>query len=532
VLIPRRPTGFNGLPRRIHKAAGGIPWFPLTSAKSLEDLELILRPRICVLRVRASPQSLRLARKLHAPSPEAQSRRDAYKWWQSNRSPQKSPATLPESDVLEPSGLCPAEIYEKPPRLVQLDVLRGLAILLVLNYHQLVSPNHAGALRPLAWAWHQIGWSGVDLFFVLSGFLIGGLLFQELRNHGRLDVRRFIIRRGFKIWPCYLIYISFLFLLLGLTGGGFGEAAKTLLPNFFHVQNYLKGPRGHTWSLAVEEHFYLALPLLLLLLSHRRSNLRSYLPALPWIASAVFVICLGLRWAIPVYVEDFMNQGRWTHYYPTHMRIDSLFFGVLLAYFYHVRPVPLSKLARHRLLFLLAAACLLLPLVFWGLTTAAWVSVIGYTMAYLGYGFIVLIVVYTPLGEGWLGRLLAGRPARVLAFIGVYSYPIYLWHIDAAQERLQDLFRAGWLEQFPAEVRWCTFMALYVLLATAAGVIAGKVVERPALALRDRLFPSRAQPLAIPVVGVRGCSLGEAPMPDCGQLVAINQAAPTVEVCN
>lgn len=90
-------------------------------------------------------------------------------------------------------------------RLIQLDVLRGLAILLVLGDHYATSVDEsrlgAGHLQPLNAAMERFGWSGVDLFFVLSGFLVGGLLFSELKRNVRLDVRRFLVRRAFKIWP-------------------------------------------------------------------------------------------------------------------------------------------------------------------------------------------------------------------------------------------------------------------------------------------------------------------------------------------
>ncbi len=77
-----------------------------------------------------------------------------------------------------------------------LDVLRGIAILLVLGRHF----DYFPLLR-------QAGWIGVDLFFVLSGFLISGLLFQEYKSTGKLNVRRFILRRGLKIWPSYYLLI-------------------------------------------------------------------------------------------------------------------------------------------------------------------------------------------------------------------------------------------------------------------------------------------------------------------------------------
>jgi peptidoglycan/LPS O-acetylase OafA/YrhL len=400
-----------------------------------------------------------------------------------------------------------ADTPEKKPRLLQLDVLRGLAVLLVLNFHQLDEASKAGKLRPLAKAWHQFGWTGVDLFFVLSGFLVGGLLFAELRAQGTFDARRFIIRRGFKIWPSYLVYVAFLFVVLGLTGEGFAASFRTLLPNLFHVQNYWAGPRGHTWSLAVEEHFYLALPLVLYLLVRGRKG-GSWIRLFPWIALGTLVTCLALRYARPVHVdatgEVFMRQTRWTHYYPTHMRIDSLFFGVLLAYFFHFHPARLAAVARYRRTLLLAGAALLLPMVYRGLMRTAWVSVAGYTLAYLGYGCILLAVVYTPAGQGWLGRTLASRAGRVLAFIGVYSYPIYLWHVDAGQQPMLSLIQTGALEGLPAEVRWCVLMVLYVLLAVAAGVVMAKLVERPALALRDRLFPSHVPVLLSPAAAAAG----------------------------
>ena len=88
---------------------------------------------------------------------------------------------------------------EKPNRIVQLDLLRAVAILLVLGRHFVVPAKQAGALEGFATVWERFGWTGVDLFFVLSGFLIGGLLYEELRTTSQLNLGRFLIRRGFKI---------------------------------------------------------------------------------------------------------------------------------------------------------------------------------------------------------------------------------------------------------------------------------------------------------------------------------------------
>src|ERR1044072_1393050 len=86
-------------------------------------------------------------------------------------------------------------------RSLPLDMLRGVAILLVLGRHYVVDPEQLGSWGAPAAIWTQIGWAGVDLFFVLSGFLVSGLIFAEYRQSGEVDIRRFFICTGFKIWP-------------------------------------------------------------------------------------------------------------------------------------------------------------------------------------------------------------------------------------------------------------------------------------------------------------------------------------------
>ena len=82
---------------------------------------------------------------------------------------------------------------ESKKRLRQLDILRGVAVLLVIGHHVILQPEESGMFQPLVNVLIRFGWSGVDLFFVLSGFLVGGLLFSELRSRSVLDVRRFVV---------------------------------------------------------------------------------------------------------------------------------------------------------------------------------------------------------------------------------------------------------------------------------------------------------------------------------------------------
>lgn len=373
-------------------------------------------------------------------------------------------------------------------RMLQLDVLRGVAVLLVMGHHIVLQPDESGVFGPLENVFIRFGWSGVDLFFVLSGFLVGGLLFAELRTRGRLDVRRFIIRRGFKIWPSYFAYLFVLLaLFLVAEHGDAHRAIGHILPNFFHVQNYLGTARPHTWSLAVEEHFYVFLPLLLLLLTFR--NNRSRLHALPYIGLAIIVICTSLRFLI--------NAGRVydaaTHYNQTHLRMDSLFFGVLIGYFYHFKGEWLQRVGSYRYTLLLVGIGLVIPMTIIDIREDWFVSVFGFSLLYFGYGAILLAVIYTPLSDGLVGKLMASTFGKVLAFIGFFSYPIYLWHIDMARLPLQALARAGYLSSLSGSWRWVAFTIIYVVTATLAGVVLGLLIEKPALAIRDRLFPSRTR---------------------------------------
>jgi len=198
-----------------------------------------------------------------------------------------------------------------------LDVLRGIAILLVLGRHFNYFP-----------LWRQAGWIGVDLFFVLSGFLISGLLFQEYKNTGKLDVRRFILRRGLKIWPSYylLILATMLFYVFIARASEHPFPKHEVAVSALFIGNYF-GADGfnflaHTWSLAVEEHFYLLLPLLLLMLIRLRA-----LRLIPWLFTLLAMGCLALRFWIP------QTPFAWA----THLRMDGLFAGVALGYLYHRR---------------------------------------------------------------------------------------------------------------------------------------------------------------------------------------------------
>lgn len=373
-------------------------------------------------------------------------------------------------------------------RVLQVDILRGIAILLVLLWHTpfRLASSSQNPIQMVYVAIQDIGWSGVDLFFVLSGFLVGGLLMKEIRASGKLDAKRFIIRRGFKIWPGYYVYISMMFLSI-MRNEGFDSALKKMLPNLLHMQNYAKWtPCDFTWSLSVEEHFYLALPLLLLLMVKISATPKLKLPALPIVAVLLMVGCLVWRIVASSDPEYLTYKSAMTQFHA-----DSLFFGVLLAYLHNFHHEILTKIVSHRTaLFLLLGLILVSSVVFCDMLFD---RTIGYSLLYLGYGAILLAAIFTPLESGWAGKIMQSIPCRLIAFLGFYSYSIYLWHISFRNIVFE--YQRPLLIFVPPIIQWPVGMFIYLAGVSIVGYGAGAAIEMPMLKLRDRMFPSKAKPI-------------------------------------
>jgi len=220
--------------------------------------------------------------------------------------------------------------------------------------------------------------------------------------------------------------------------------------------------------------------------------------------------CLAVR-CIFNFPRPFTEQ---THYFATHVRVDSLFFGVLLAYLDHYQLLKLDWVAARRRTFLAVGLLLISPMAVFGLRQP-FVWTVGYTCLYLGYGAILLAVLSTPVGEGRLGRVLQSKPAKLLSWVGFFSYSIYLWHLDVVP-RLARMLSDLVLANARAEVRYLVGVVLYAPGAVLLGVAMAKLVEGPSLKLRDRLFPRRSQ----------GLSSEQSVSSEAAQLAAIRAEAP------
>jgi len=292
---------------------------------------------------------------------------------------------------------------------------------------------------------------GVDLFFVLSGFLISGLLFSEYKSIQELQLKRFWIRRGFKIFPAFYLFI----LVTTIFALPSRMPVRVLLSEALFLQGYFQPFWVHTWSLAVEEHFYFMLPLLFILMVRLSRGRENPFRALPILSILISAGCLYLR------ILAARHGGQLG--IPTHLRIDALFAGVALGYFWHFDRDSFREAGKFWVLIvaiLFSLALLIMPVF------------LQLTFAYMAFSFIVAWAANRPERPGFLGR--------PIAFIGRHSYSIYLWHAVVVL----------WLARFPAN--WFRFPA-YVSAVIVMGVLMSKLVEFPALRLREKLFPSVAE---------------------------------------
>jgi peptidoglycan/LPS O-acetylase OafA/YrhL len=338
--------------------------------------------------------------------------------------------------------------------------------------------------------WAQIGWVGVDLFFVLSGFLVSGLLFKEYKKQAQIRPLRFLMRRGFKIYPpFYVMILVTVGMRLKYTGS---VPASGLLAEIFFLQNYFQPLWWHTWSLAVEEHFYLLLATLFFFMQRRPTIAENPFRHIPKIVAGTAVLILGLRILTTLYVTPWQLIA---HNEPTHLRLDSLLFGVLLSYYHHFHYDRFFNFvkARAKSIFfgslILCSCCLLFP------GYSPFMTTIGFTLLYIGFGGILITSLYEVVGLPPRLSKLSAPVIGLLSYIGTYSYSIYLWHLIVAGV-VVDVIRP----HSPIKLHYLAEFFIYAAGSIILGVVMSKIIEQPSLNLREKLFPSQDGEALIPPV--------------------------------
>ena len=350
-------------------------------------------------------------------------------------------------------------------RSVGLDGVRGIAVLLVVFYHARTE-------------WFPGGYIGVDVFFVLSGFLITRLLRQEFAAKESISFRNFYIRRGLRLLPALVLVcaaVALACLLLPLrdrdaTLLGVGTAIFYLSSPFAAAGRDL-GDMLPTWSLSVEEYFYFVWPVLLILC------LRTRRPA-QWVA-AVCAVAVLYRLLVP-------NLAGWSAQrvaYGADTRAEQLLIGALLAF-------VLPFMVRASRTWVTVAA---------GMTLGAFVLMPGGISAgsfYIAGGSTIIailaavIVAHVERGEpSWINSLLRSRP---LVWTGQRSYGIYLWHVP-----LISMVAVIGLEE-----RVQAFVNLVLVFLIPA--LSFRFVESPFLQLKSRFAGKPAQRSPGPEVAETG----------------------------
>jgi peptidoglycan/LPS O-acetylase OafA/YrhL len=361
------------------------------------------------------------------------------------------------------------------PKLYGLDHLRALAIVLVALYHYRISIfGHPEWLEGFA----KFGWTGVDLFFVLSGFLISSQLFSQIRQGKKISFREFFFKRFLRIMPAFWVVVAIYFCF-----PAFHERENlpplwkflTFTQNFrLDIKDY--GTFSHCWSLCVEEHFYLFLPLILIGLQVTGFLKRAY-----WLLIALCLSGLLIRnycWN-NFYLPNIDSGNSWLFwygdiYYPTYNRLDGLLAGVSIAGLYQFMPNIWIKVSRFGNLFILFSLVVLTSAYFLCYEEHSYAaSVFGFPLVAIGYGLLVISAI-SPTS------FLYKMNSRITAFIATLSYAIYLTHkgvIHLAQGLLADKIDLNSNLMLFLCIVCCVFVALLL----------NRVIEKPFMKLRAKI---------------------------------------------
>jgi peptidoglycan/LPS O-acetylase OafA/YrhL len=348
--------------------------------------------------------------------------------------------------------------------LSELDGLRGLAIVLVLLFHFAGDlPRNVIFLGPV-----YFGWSGVDLFFVLSGFLITRILLRTRRDEGYF--RSFYIRRALRIFPLYygvLAVCTLLFVLFPALRPMF-PCARDQIFHWLYLGNWTallasedQRSMGHFWSLAIEEQFYWIWPFIVWKVRPSR---------LPFVAAGAIATAILLRsFLYGVATDPFV-------YRTTLCRMDGLMAGALCAILV-ARPGIESWLRqwtrRFPLGIVLALAAGAGGALLWH---DRFTYTVGFTFFDAGYALLLLYAVYR---GGWVQNAFRGRTPRM---IGKYSYGIYVFH---------QLVYWG-VTQYKLAPRGLPALTTSLALSVGLAVASYELMEKRFLLLKGRFTPKPA----------------------------------------
>jgi peptidoglycan/LPS O-acetylase OafA/YrhL len=364
-----------------------------------------------------------------------------------------------------------------PPtqRVHGLDTLRALAIGLVMLHHYVLFVSRSDTF---GWV-GEIGWVGVDLFFALSGYLIGNQIFAALRSPQGFALGHFYGRRLLRTLPNYFAVLALYFLSPAFRND---LALPPLWKFLTFTQNINLEPGtafSHAWSLCIEEQFYLLLPAAALGIAALRGSLRWAWSAIA-LTVAIGMVTRGVMW----YELVDGNARALNHYYKyiyysSFCRFDELVAGVALALLKNYHSALWRRLTAHGNLALVAGLAL------GALTFALFLSDhYGLAMTLLGYP--MLAIAFALLIVAALGEKSLLRTARIpgAGSMALWSYAIYLTHKQVCILAAVPLAARGYGPESLVAI------SVSMTLAVLSGWVLYRLVETPFMALRNRFLPT------------------------------------------
>jgi len=329
-----------------------------------------------------------------------------------------------------------------------IDIYRGIAIILVVLFH----------FKDII----TIGFIGVDLFFVISGYLVSGVLIKELFIKKKVNWKSFLIKRVTKILPSYYFFLA----------GGLIIARIVLLPEFpeqvisidkisnfiLFYANYdmpLSRSFALTWSICVEEHFYLFLISFILIVNTITISLKKK-KIFKWTILSLIIISILFK------IAGQINE--WETYISTHMRMDALFLGVLLAYQEKIEGINTNHNTLNRIiggvLFILSVY------LFYSYEEVDYTNGILHTIVPISFYFIIKGTLYCEFNH-----------FTIIRYIAYYSYNWYLWHVLVGFIILNKFNLPTYLS-----------IITYLLVSFTIAVLITKLIEEPIIKLRSKLI--------------------------------------------
>lgn len=371
------------------------------------------------------------------------------------------------------------EVSNPSPKLYGLDHLRALAITLVFFYHYRIFAHPAWVDSSASFSW-----TGVDLFFVLSGYLIAGQLFKQLADKNTIAVKEFFIKRFFRIIPPYLVIVALYFCIPVFREK---ESLPPLWKFLTFTQNFgldviHKGTFSHAWSLCIEEQFYFTLPFLLLVLHYTKIIKRA--AVLPLVLLAAVIGLRFFSWyhfVQPAAESDdfWLIWYKWI-YYPTYTRLDGLLTGVSIAAIMQYSKKLREKIMQYgNIIFIVGLAILTAAYFICEEMDTAWSIGFGFLIVAIGYGFFVASAISNT-------SFLYKKKTFITEQLASLSYAIYLSHKGVIHLTQMLVEKAG-LDK-AGNLSLCCCIATCIL----AALIMRYAIERPSLYIRNLILQKQS----------------------------------------